>query len=81
MSFINIKPTLLELILWKRNKIINPRTKRKITEKGRIYNILSNEYRDYFKEDVDPLDSVDDRDPISLELFWKIENKKKNFSI
>lgn len=77
MSFNNIKPTLLELVLWKRNKIINPRTKRKITEKGRIYNILSNEYRDYYREDVDPLDSVDDRDPISLELFWKIENKKK----
>ena len=32
ISFNDKKPTIIELMIWKRNKNINPRTKRKIKE-------------------------------------------------
>ena len=72
-----LPPTKEELILWKRNKNINPRTNRKITNKGKIYKLLQISYSDNFSNNYDPLDSLDDKDPVTLELFWLIENNTK----
>ena len=65
--------TQSELIKWKSNPELNPRTNRKITEKREIYNYLKNCYDKEFsnkliKYSLD--DSIDDKDPISLAVFW-----------
>jgi hypothetical protein len=94
-----IKPvTQTELIKWKSSPLLNPRTNRKISEKGEIYKYLKKKYNEEFpvitkqesltkkpkvKEDIqiEPElslnDSVDDKDPISLTVFWLEEDGKK----
>ena len=72
--------TQSELIKWKSNPELNPRTNRKITEKGEIYTYLKNCYNKEFsnkliKYSLD--DSIDDKDPISLAVFWIEEYGKK----
>ena len=37
IPFSRKKPTIIELMEWKREKFINPRSNRSIKEKGRIY--------------------------------------------
>jgi hypothetical protein len=90
MTKFNKKPiTVNELLKWKNNQKINPRTNRKISKDGDLYKFLSSEYNKHFpqmkEEDKKDLklenrtdykleDSVDDKDPITLNIFWKIQN-------
>jgi hypothetical protein len=84
MSFKTTQVTHDELIKWKSNPILNPRTNKNIKEKGRIYKYLQNRYSiefsnsDKLNENIYSLiDSVDDKDPISLAIFWIEENGNK----
>jgi hypothetical protein len=100
--FIKDPVTQTELIKWKINPTINPRTNRKISETGDIYKYLNNKYNTEFSElNTDKLinisnlnetssteknsktiveniysinDSVDNKDPISLSVFWVEED-------
>ena len=87
--------TQSELIKWKSNPELNPRTNRKIKEEGKIYKYLKNCYdiesklkynqelitinKPIVDETIYSLnDSVDDKDPVSLNVFWiKEEGNKK----
>ena len=72
-KFRKIPLTSNELMIWKRNKHINPRTNRKIKVNSRLYKYIKNEYYKNFPLGVDVLDSNDERDPISLEVFYRID--------
>lgn len=72
-------PTIQELMEWKRNKLINPRTNRIIKNTGNIFKLLKKNYDKIFKENYDFLDSLDNKDPVSLNKFWIKKNNKKNF--
>jgi len=87
ISFVNNNVTRIELIKWKSNPVLNPRTNRNITEKGKIYKYLQNRYNIEFpilesseklnENSYSLIDSVDDKDPISLAVFWIEESGKK----
>lgn len=66
--------TVNELMYWKRNKLVNPRSKRKIKEYGRLYNLISETYKNYFPKDYDIFDSNDQKDPVSLKEFYSIDS-------
>ena len=73
MNYYNKKEvTHSELIKWKSNPELNPRTNRKITEKGEVYKYLKNCYDKQFSNKL--YETVDDKDPISLAVFWIEEN-------
>ena len=73
MNYYNKKEvTHSELIKWKSNPELNPRTNRKITEKGEVYKYLKNCYDKQFSNKL--YETVDDKDPISLVVFWIEEN-------
>lgn len=77
-----------ELIKWKTTPLKNPRTGRKISEKGEIFLYLKNEFDKAYPdirtlvknnntkkvlpiiEELKIEDSVDDKDPITLAIFW-----------
>jgi len=94
ISFTNNHVSHSELIKWKSNQTINPRTNKNITKKGKIYKYLQDRYNIEFHKlelsdklnDKEPIysliDSVDDKDPISLAIFWVEEegNKKIIYS-
>lgn len=79
--------TIDELCEWYKsllcNKLVNPRTKRKIKKDKYTYNILMKQYiknkhqidsilnNVILQKQYNLLDSVDDRDPISLNIFWE----------
>ena len=69
--------TLNELIQWRNNPAINPRTSREISNTGNVYKYLEKEYRRKIKVKYSIDDTVDDKDPISLKTFWEIENNVK----
>ena len=87
ISFVNNHVTHSELIKWKSNPILNPRTNRNIKEKGKIYKYLQHRYNIEFsilessekinENSYSLIDSVDDKDPISLAVFWIEESGKK----
>ena len=87
MTKFNKNPiTVNELLKWKNNPKINPRTNRKISKDGELYKYLSNEYNKHFpqikvnvdlRKDYKLEDSVDDKDPITLNIFWKLQNNIK----
>lgn len=87
--------TVEELKKWEINPLINPRTNRKITEKGSIYIYIKKAFNkqklieaenkikmvpelklDELKlnelklDEFNLIDSIDDKDPISLSIFW-----------
>jgi len=66
-----------DLIIWNHCKLINPLTGRKIKENGKTYNKIKKKYLIFYPSRLDPLHSVDDKDPISLNVFWILENSKK----
>ena len=76
-SFRDSKITHLELIKWKRNKNRNPRTLRRIKTDGTLYKFFNKKYIETFPNDIDPLDSVDNRDPITLNVFWEKDKDEK----
>ena len=70
MSYLTNKPTNEELVKWSKNKLINPRSGRKITQTGKIYKILEKSlkntnmpklveiidtYRDFRDKNIDPI--------------------------
>jgi hypothetical protein len=73
--------TKTELLKWKECPSKNPRTNRKINSNGDLYKFIKSEYDRHFpekpKEHFKLEDSTDDKDPITLNLFWKIENNIK----
>jgi len=93
MTKFNKNPiTVNELLKWKNNSKINPRTNRKISKDGDLYKFFSSEYDKHFplikeesekkenlqiRKDYKLEDSIDDKDPITLNIFWKIENGMK----
>jgi len=82
MNTFNVNPiTESELLKWKNNPLKNPRTNRNINSNGEIYIHIKNEYNRRFpeqkKETFKLEDSTDDKDPITLNEFWKIENNIK----
>lgn len=60
-----------ELMIWKRNPLINPRTGRKIKDKCGIFKYINDIYLKEFPNNYDFFDSIDSRDPISLKQFYK----------
>ena len=76
-SFKDFKLTHLELINWKRNPNINPRTLRRIKTNGALYKYFNKKYEYTFPNKMDPLDSVDNRDPITLNIFWTQDRNVK----
>ena len=90
MTKFNKNPiTVNELLNWKNNSKINPRTNRKISKDGNLYKFFSSEYDKHFpqmkeqsekkanlqiRKDYKLEDSIDDKDPITLNIFWKLEN-------
>ncbi len=78
--FERIPINLNELMNWKRNKLVNPRTNRKIKFKGGIYNYIQENYCKQFPNNFDFLDSIDSRDPISLKQFYIEDGTSKIFT-
>jgi len=89
-SFNTIPITITELIKWKNEPDKNPRTNRKISINGILYKYISFKYEQYilkenqenklnnFKNKIFNLeDSIDDKDPVTLNTFWIIEDGKK----
>lgn len=66
-------PTITELESWQLNKLINPRTQKLIKPNGKLYNYLNN----ININKLYILSSIDDKDPISLNIFWIIEDNTK----
>jgi hypothetical protein len=65
--------SLSDYELWLKNKNINPKSGRRIKENSKIYKLYDN--IDIKKLYI--LETIDDKDPISLVDFWIIENDKK----
>lgn len=88
--FKNNPLTLDELLKWINNPIYNPRSNCKILENGQLYKIINKSYLqnkslvDNLNQKqkpshlLDPVkylqESNDDRDPISMNLFWEEQN-------
>jgi len=88
--FKNIPLSLDELAKWKNDPTYNPRSGCKITENEQIFKIINKSYLEnkslvdtlfeklYCKYFLDPkfylCQSNEDRDPISMNLFWEEEN-------
>jgi hypothetical protein len=101
--------TINELVLWKQNPLINPKTGKAIKENGGTFQLIDSIYnKNKTKVDeilnnkvacfksgekihtslkADLLNCIDDRDPISMNIFWKeidgkkqIEYPEENFS-
>uniref|UniRef100_A0A6C0J6I8 2-cysteine adaptor domain-containing protein n=1 Tax=viral metagenome TaxID=1070528 RepID=A0A6C0J6I8_9ZZZZ len=69
---------ITEIIDWYNNKYINPRTKRKIKEKGKLYEFFKDKYEKIFPNDINFF-QADHIDPVSLTEIWVIRNNKKEF--
>ena len=68
------KITVQDLMDWKRNMTINPVSKRKIKENGNLYKMFEKKYNKIFPLEFDIFDSVDERDPITLNYFYKYDS-------
>ena len=85
-DFIKNPVTMSELLIWKRCDSRNPRTNRSLKignrrgihfYKSRTYQYLHKSYYDIFPNGYDIFDSCDERDPISLQYYYKIIDSKK----
>ena len=65
------------LIKWIFNPEINPVTKRKILKTGKVYSKFFSQYNKKIKIDLTKV--VDNKDPVSQELFWIKNNDKKEW--
>ena len=77
-SFKNNPININELMIWKRNPLINPRTNRKIVNTKKTYKYILDRYNLYFPKDIDIFDSTDysKDDDIFKEDFIEILNSK-----
>lgn len=73
IPFERIPITITELMNWKRNKLINPRTNRTIKLNGKLFKFIESSYYNKFPKGFDFLDSTDSRDPVSLKSFYSID--------
>lgn len=55
---------------WSQNKLYNPITKHKIKLNGKTYNTFEKKYNEFFPNNYSYIDSIEDRDVVSFELFW-----------
>jgi len=76
-SFKNNPININELMIWKRNPLINPRTNRKIIETNKIYKYISKKYNSHFPKGIDIFDSTDERDPVSLNKFYMVDKNNQ----
>jgi len=58
------------IMTWSQNKNYNMITKRKIKTNTATYKMFEKKYKEYFPNMYSYIDSIEDRDPISLEIFW-----------
>lgn len=74
-DFIKNPPSPSELMNWKRSPSINPRNKKSLLLKNnkfsKAYYTLKGCYDEVFTSGFDIFDSIDERDPVSLEYFYK----------
>ena len=59
---------------WVQNKLYNPITKYKIKLNSKTYKMFENKYKEYFPNNYSYIDSIEDRDAISFEIFWTETN-------
>jgi len=89
MNNFNKRPiTFEELLKWKNEPLKNPRTNRKISLNSNLYKYFKTEFDKNFPEIKKKVsepkkieiqkfkleDSIDDKDPVSLNYFWKLED-------
>jgi|TARA_B110000858_G_scaffold95129_1_gene109628 hypothetical protein len=79
IPFTRENPSIQELMIWKRSELINPRTGRSIKKTGNIFKLLKKKYNKIFTNNYDFLDSLDNKDPVSLNKFWIIKDNEKKF--
>jgi|APSaa5957512535_1039671.scaffolds.fasta_scaffold49422_2 hypothetical protein len=78
-TFSEKTPSIQEILKWSHSKRMNPRTNRKIKNKGRIYTLLQKKYDEYFPNNYTYLDSVENKDPVSLQDIWLMKDNTKVF--
>lgn len=82
-DFLKNPVTIHEILDWRRCQWKNPRNKRSMVNtrydftRSKLYKYLEKSYQEKFPNGYDVFDSIDNRDPVSLEYFFKIENSKK----
>ena len=69
--------TIIDTMDWCQNKLYNPITKRKIKLNSKTYKLFENKYINFFPNNYSFIDSIEDRDPISFEIFYIIKNDIK----
>lgn len=79
IPFTRENPSIQELMIWKRSELTNPRTGRGIKKTGNIFKLLKKKYYQIFTNNYDFLDSLDNKDPVSLNKFWVIKDNEKIF--
>jgi len=70
---------IFDVMNWSQNKRYNPRTKRYIKLNCKIYKTFEEKYTNLFPYNYSYIDSIEDRDPISFEIFWIEVNGRKKF--
>ena len=70
---------IFDVMNWSQNKIYNPMTKRYIKLNCKIYKTFEEKYNNLFPDNYSYIDSIEDRDPISFEIFWIEVNGHKKF--
>ena len=71
------KFTINELLKWTNLKTINPKSGRKIKQSGKIYKSLQKAFLKNFKDNINPLDSTDNKDPVSQDDIWLYDESNK----
>jgi hypothetical protein len=71
------KFTINELLKWTNLKTINPKSGRKIKQSGKIYKSLQKQFVKNFKDNINPLDSTDNKDPVSQDDIWLYDESNK----
>ena len=70
---------IYDVINWSQNKTYNPKTKRYIKINCAKYKLFEDKYHELFPNNYSYIDSIEDRDPISFEIFWIDINGIKKF--
>ena len=65
-----------ELVKWSNNKLVNPRTNRKIIENGSVYKYINKQFIRTFNNKLTLLDVTNNEEPITLDEFYNEETKE-----